>query len=103
MPTNTSSEPSLEEEFAEPKFRPPELLFLLRDLQAKLDKSLVSVGKKRGIPGKTNPLSTLGFSNMCLLSPDKVVEKVSPYLKHIFTHLDEISSYFQRLHDCMTA
>jgi Fanconi anemia group D2 protein len=51
MPTTTSSEPSLEEEFAEPKFRPPELLFLLRDLQAKLDKSLISVGKKRGIPG----------------------------------------------------
>ena len=39
---------------------------------------------------------------MVLLPPDKVVEKVSTYLKHIFTHLDEISSYFQclvSLHD----
>ena len=98
----------MEEEFAEPKFRPPELLFLLRDLQAKLDKSLISTGKKRGIPGKTNPLSNnwtmsmVGFTNMCLLSPEKEVEKVSPYLKHIFTHLDEISSCFQclvSLHD----
>jgi len=34
---------------------------------------------------------------MALLTLDKVVEKVSPYLKHIFTHLDEISAYFIRL------
>ena len=97
MPTTTSSVPSLEEEFAEPKFRPPELLFLLNDLQAKLSKSLVSSLKKRSIPGKTNPMANVGFTNLLLLSPQQVVEIVSPYLKHIFTHLDEISSYFQRL------
>ena len=32
--------------FAEPKFRPPELLCLLNDLQAKLCKSLISSVKK---------------------------------------------------------
>ena len=51
MPTTTSSVPSLEEEFAEPKFRPTEQLFLLNDLQAKLSKSLISSVKKRSIPG----------------------------------------------------
>jgi len=97
MPATTSTEPALEEEYAEPKFRPPELLYLLEDLQVKLDKALVSPGKKRGLPGKSNPLANVGFTNLLLFSPVQVVEMVGPYLKHIFTHMDEISSYFQRL------
>ena len=31
------------------------------------------------------------------MSPMQVVESVSPYLKHILTHLDEISNYFKCL------
>merc|ERR1719392_62473 len=97
MPVTTASEPSPEEEYAEPKFRPPELLYLLEDLQVKLDKALLSSGKKRGLPGKSNPLNNVGFGNLFMLTPLQVVDNVSPFLKHIFTHLDEISSYFKRL------
>ena len=79
--------------FAEPKFRPPELLYLLNDLQAKLSKSLTYSVKKRSIPGKANPIANVGITNLLLLSPQQVVEMVSPYLKHIFTHQDEISSF----------
>jgi hypothetical protein len=47
---------SLDEEMEDPKLRPPELLFLLKDLATKVRHSLVESKTKKGFPGKENLL-----------------------------------------------
>lgn len=95
-PVTTASAPDMTEEIKDPKLRPPELLFLLQDLQTKLDRILNSKNK-RGFPGKQNLLSNAGFTNLHNLSQEQVVVKVITSLKFLLAHMDELKEYFMRL------
>jgi len=95
-PVTTQSSPSMSQESEDPKLRPPELLFLLNDLHAKLDKVLSN--KKRGFPGKQN-FNHVGFTNVSLLNQKDVIIKVSETFKFLFSHLDELNAYFKRLEE----
>ena len=48
---DTESEPEYDEEKKDPKLRPADLMFLLKDVASKVDKKLVGK-KKAGFPGK---------------------------------------------------
>ena len=91
---NTGSAPLLSEEALDPKLRPPEFLFMMKDLHSKLDKTLVI--KKKGFPGKSN-LSSVGFAHLNLLNSRDIIRRVSSRLKHIFSHLDSLKQFFERL------
>ena len=91
---NTGSAPLLSEETLDPKLRPPEFLFMMKDLHSKLDKTLVI--KKKGFPGKSN-LSSVGFAHLNLLNSRDIIARVSGRLKHIFSHLDSLKKFFERL------
>ena len=45
-------EPSEEEEYQNPKLRPPEFLMIMKDLNSKLDHMLVASKTKKSFPGK---------------------------------------------------
>ena len=91
---NTGSAPLLSEEALDPKLRPPEFLFMMKDLHSKLDRALVI--KKKGFPGKSN-LSSVGFAHLNLLNSRNIITRVSNRLKHIFSHLDSLKNFFERL------
>ena len=93
-PVTTSSTPPLAEEIQDPSLRLPELLFLLQDLQLKLEKVLSY--KKRGFPGKQN-LNSLGYANISSWKPSEMVAHVLGCFKYLFAHIDEVKAYFERL------
>lgn len=93
-PLTTESAPLLSEETHQPRLRPPEFLLMMKDLHCKLDKSLFI--KKKGFPGKSN-LSSLGFAHLNLLNTRDIVTRVMRRIKHIFSHLDSLKKYFERL------
>ena len=93
-PLTTGPIPPLAEETRQPRLRPPEFLFMMKDLQSKLDKSLVI--KRKGFPGKSN-LSGVGFAHLNLLNTRDIIARVMRRLKHIFSHLDSLREYFERL------
>ena len=93
-PLTTESAPLLSEETHQPRLRPPEFLLMMKDLHSKLDKSLFI--KKKGFPGKSN-LSSLGFAHLNLLNTRDIVTRVMTRLKHIFSHLDSLRKFFERL------
>ena len=90
----TASAPPMSEEIEEPKLRPPEFLFIMKDLHSKLDKALSN--KKKGFPGKSN-LSSVGFTNLSLISTRDIVTRVQSRIMHISSHLDSFREFFQRL------
>jgi len=92
----TESEGEWAEELSAPKFRPREFLFIVNDLLEKLDHCLDS-GKKKGFPGKTKSLANVGFTHILSLPTVTVIENVIHHLGHIFSHLEDILGYFQRL------
>lgn len=63
------------------KLRPPELLFLLKDLESKIRRSLVGSKTKKGFPGRfrsysnANTLSFRGLEILVLFRKDKRFEK----------------------------
>ena len=93
-PVTTESSPSLSQELKDPRLRPEEMLFLMKDLLAKLDKSLGL--KRKGFPGKQS-LSSVGFTNLQLQSQEMVVTEVADSLKYILAHMDQLREYFKRL------
>ncbi|XP_064464340.1 Fanconi anemia group D2 protein-like isoform X2 [Ornithodoros turicata] len=76
-------------------FSPKEMLFLLDDLNAKLDHSL-STGKR--LPFKDKEIVEPGFSNLASQSPCNIIIFFLRILPHLLSILEETSSYFQ-LHD----
>merc|ERR1719244_750524 len=88
-PVTTQSSPTLSQESMDPKLRPPELLFILNDLHAKLDKVLSN--KKRGFPGKQN-FNHVGFTNVSMINQKDIIVKVSETFKFLFSHLDELNA-----------
>lgn len=93
----TETEPAFHEEKADPQFRPPELLFLLKDLAIKVDKRLISTGKKKGFPSHGVSPSSFGFTNLMSVPESIVVEKMADILPKLFANLDIIKDYFERL------
>ena len=93
-PLTTGSAPPLAEETRQPRLRPQEFLFMMKDLHSKLDKSLFT--KRKGFPGKSN-LSGVGFAHLNLLNTRDIIARVMRRLKHIFSHLDCLREFFERL------
>ena len=93
-PVTTELPPDFEEEANDPKLRPPELLFLLRDLHLKLE----NIVRSKVFPGSKG-FSQAGFTNLHLLSEIEIITAVKNHLKYILSHLDELKEYFRRLQD----
>lgn len=93
----TESEPTYVEEKLDPKLRPAELLFLLKDIAGKVERRLVSGGKKKGFPGQGFCAASTGNINLMSLSEAAFVEKIACVLPKIFANLDVLKEYFQRL------
>lgn len=102
---NVGSKGSEQEEFEDPKLRPPELLFLLRDLSAKLERSLVATGPKgrRFGTGEHSAMSpsaaavAVRFAKLDQLGPQRVASKTADLLCYVLTHLEEIAAYFAKM------
>ena len=88
------SEPSEEEEYKNPKLRPPEFLMLMKDLNSKLEHMLVSSKTKKSF-GRPK-MKAMGFSNLEQLEPLKVINVMIPYLDDIFSSTEKIRDYFKR-------
>ena len=91
--------PEKSEEKKDPKLRPPELNFLLTDINAKLNHSLLSSkSKKTAFPGKTNKLKDVGFTHLDnSLDVTSLVRKTIGLFDYILASLEEIADYFNRL------
>lgn len=75
-------------------FSPAELLFLLDDLDAKLERALSAPGaKQRPFKGKTS--EEAGFSNLDSRSTEDVVKLVLRILPDLLSLLEDVSAYFQ--------
>ena len=94
-----TSEPVEWEEFSDPKFRPKEFLLLLKDLNLKLNNTLLSSKSKKGFPGKAKTTSSPGFSNLNQLGATKVASIVIPLMVHLCAHIEVIASYFDNVTD----
>jgi len=94
----TASVPDWEEERLEPRFRPEELLYLLKDLSGKLERRLAG-GQRKGFPGGLHAAaaSTAGSTNIMALSELTLIEKVAEVLPKIFANLDILRDYFTTL------
>ena len=94
-PLTTDIAPDFEEEAEDPKLRPPELLFLLKDLHLKLE----TVVRSKVFPGNNKSFAKMGFTNLLLIPEGQIITAVMSHLKYILSHLDQLKDFFQRLHD----
>ncbi len=95
------SEPSPEEERADPILRPKELHFLLKDLLAKLSHALVSSKSKKISPmvlgnSKVN-LKQLSFLHLDEMEAQELAKFVVSNLDYMFGHLEELVKYIKRI------
>ena len=88
------SEPSEEEEYKNPKLRPPEFLMLMKDLNSKLEHMLVSSKTKKSF-GRPK-MKAMGFSNLEQLEPKGVINFMIPLLDHIFSSIEKIRDHFKK-------
>ena len=93
----TESEPCYDEERRDPKLRPAELQYLLKDISLKVEKRLLSAGKKKGFPSHGFSSAAAGNINLMSLPEAVVAEQVAVVLPKIFANMDVISDYFRRL------
>ena len=91
-PVTTELPPDFDEEKLEPRLRPPELVWLLRDLHLKLENMV----RLKVFPGNKN-FSQVGFTNLHLQSQREIMEAVMEKLKYLLSHLDQLKDYFVRL------
>ncbi len=96
-----SSEPPEVEERKDPKLRPPELAYLLKDLEEKLERSLVAAksDRKRTFPGTMSEGSAkvVVASFLDRLQPLEVASRAVHLLDHLLGDLDEVAHYHRRL------
>ena len=91
-PVTTELPPDYEEEKQQPRLRPPELVWLLRDLHLKLENMV----RLKVFPGNRN-FSQVGFTNLHLQSQREIMEAVMEKLTYLLSHLDQLKEYFARL------
>ncbi|XP_071510780.1 Fanconi anemia group D2 protein-like [Diadema antillarum] len=78
------------------QLQPPELEFLLEDLNSKLDHALpASVGRRTFLKAKWD--KTVGFSHLDQLTPCQVAKKAVKMLPLLCQHLETTSGFFQAL------
>ena len=86
------------ENSADPALLPSELLFLLRDLSAKVDRRLISShAKKKGFPARGVSPAAFGHTNLLSLSEASLAEKVAGLLPKLFANLDLIKDHFEQM------
>ena len=91
-PVTTQLPPDFEEEKEEPRLRPPELVWLLRDLHLKLENMV----RLKIFPGNKG-FSQVGFTNLHLQSQSDIMEAVMEKLQYLLSHLDQLKEFFARL------
>ena len=95
------SEPGTQEERQQPKLRPAELSFLLRDLLLKADRMLISVKTKKA--GKfgglaKNALKSAAFANLEQHhSAEEVARHAVDQFEYLLGNLDVVTDYFKNL------
>jgi len=92
----TEAAPQYEEERLNPKLRPDELFFLLKDIAIKVDKKLSS-SKKGGFPVLGFNSASFGLTNLMALDEKHVARKVGTFLPKLFANLDVMYEYFAEL------
>ena len=95
------SEPGTQEERRQPKLRPAELSFLLRDLLLKVERTLISAKtKKAGRVGglAKNSLKNAAFANLEQHhSAEDVATQVVEKFEYLLGNLDVVTDYFKNL------
>ena len=94
-----ASEPTEEEEKADPKLRPPELSYLLNDLHSKLAHVLVSYKGKKTSPFENSRINLKGiaFSRLDEEPPAEVAKFAIGLLDYLLADLEEIAGYHKRM------
>ena len=95
------SKPGTQEERRQPKLRPAELSFLLRDLLLKVERTLLSVKTKKA--GKVGGLAKCGLKNAAFAnlqqhhSAEEVARHVVDQFEYLLGNLDVVMDYFKNL------
>ncbi|KAI8481783.1 Fanconi anemia group D2 protein [Branchiostoma belcheri] len=76
--------------------QPTELLFLLKDLNLKLEHGLIATAKRKTFL-KTKSERNNGFSHLDLYTAQEVAEQVVQLLPALCDHLESVCTYFQTL------
>ena len=94
------SEPGTQEERGQPKLRPAELSFLLRDLLLKLERTLISAKTKKagGLLAKNSSLKSAAFANLEQHhSAEEVARQAVDLFEYLLGNLDVVAGYFKNL------